>query len=699
MWGVFADGTGLIKKNWAYVISVKTAEEESAETVRTSYMEGEKDMIKITRAAAIPLVVHDPYFSVWSGADRLYDEDPIHWSGKRQQIRGYLSVGAKRNRFMGADPLAYPMEQVSVSVSAASTEYVFSVPGAKLTLLFTTPAAADDLTLLSRPCTYIDTAVEMTSAAEASIEFTVSKDLVSKQDSKLIGLTAPAGPGTAFSYAMMGRACQRPLGDSDDNSTIDWGYVYLATQDAGAHAAFDPGEGRLVLRKSFTAKKARLSAILAYDDLLSVNYFGQWQRAYWTGTYGTILDAIGAAFSDREETLKRAKQLDQRIEKDAKKAGGDDYAFLCVMSYRHTMAAHKLIADEDGNAVFLSRENDSNSCIGTVDVSYPSVPLLLLENPELVKGLLRPVFRFADCPVWEYDFAPHDVGRYPYAWGQVYGLKADPTKHDGSGGSIFPPFYQYPAGLEIYDHRYQMPVEESGNMVIMTAAVCMAEGDGSFALPYMETLKTWTEYLLKYGEDPGEQLCTDDFAGHLAHNTNLAVKAIMGVEAFSILLKMNGKLKEAAEYHERAAAMAQSWEERAEAGNHYRLCFDREDSWSLKYNMVWDKIFQSGLFSENVAKKEISWYLNRANAYGTPLDSRASYTKSDWLLWIAAMAEKKADRKAIIAPVAKYLRETSSRYPFSDWYDTVSGAYCHFKGRSVQGGIFMPMYADFMDRK
>ena len=91
--------------------------------------------------------------------------------------------------------------------------------------------------------------------------------------------------------------------------------------------------------------------------------------------------------------------------------------FLCVMSYRHAIAAHKLITDEDQNLIFLSKENDSNGCIGTVDVSYPSVPLFMLYNTEYVKGMLRPIFRFADCDVWTYDFAPHDVGRYPYASG------------------------------------------------------------------------------------------------------------------------------------------------------------------------------------------------------------------------------------------------------------------------------------------
>ena len=123
--------------------------------------------------------------------------------------------------------------------------------------------------------------------------------------------------------------------------------------------------------------------------------------------------------------------------------------------------------------------------------------------------MLRPVFQFAACDSWEFDFAPHDVGRYPYAWGQVYGLngKKGDLWFSGWNDAIFPPFYQYPAGTDIFEFRYQMPVEECGNMLLMTAAVCKLDGNALFAEPHMAVLKQWTQYLVKFGADPGEQLC------------------------------------------------------------------------------------------------------------------------------------------------------------------------------------------------
>lgn len=648
--------------------------------------------MNITRAASIPLVLHDPYFSIWSSADRLYDADPVHWCGKRQQLRGYVTVDGVVYSFLGDREFHEAIPQKNVDVTATSTAYTFENEKIVLTARFTSPLLLDDFTLVSRPCTYIDFAVEKKEDCEVLIDFLVSSDLVSQKEEKLVGCSTrrPAKKGApAFSYAQMGKAAQRPLGGSGDNVTIDWGYVYAASADENAVCAYDEKNRRISCRLPL---EKECGMILAFDDLLSINYFGQWRKAYWTKEYDTILDAVGAAFADRAETLTRAAALDAQIEELAKKAGGEEYAFLCSMSYRHAVAAHKLIADEKGEIIFLSKENDSNGCIGTVDVSYPSVPLFLLYNTEYVKGMLRPVFEFAARDVWEYDFAPHDVGRYPYAWGQVYGMDGEKGGHwfSGGDGEVFPAFYQYPAGTGIYDFKYQMPVEECGNMLIMTAAVCGMDGNADFAQPHMEVLKKWTQYLLEYGADPGEQLCTDDFAGHLSHNVNLSAKAIMGVEAYARLAGQLGQEAEALEYHQKAAAMAADWEKRAICDDHYVLAFGNPDTWSLKYNLVWDRVWNSGLFSDEVYEKELAYYVKKTNAYGTPLDSRRSYTKSDWILWCAAMAKDAEEANALIAPVAAYLKNTESRVPFSDWYETETGRYCHFIARSVQGGIFMP---------
>lgn len=653
--------------------------------------------MRIKRAASIPLVLHDPFFSIWSSVDCLYDKDPVHWSGARQQMRGYLTVDGKTYSFLGDKEFHEFLPQKSVDVTATATEYVFENELVSLKCRFTSPLLLDDMVLVSRPCTYVDFEVNTKNGTNAVLDFEVSADLVRQTKDTVVGY---GGKYKTYNYSFMGRVKQCPLGGSGDAVTIDWGYAYVACEEKDAVIRFDKGNEKLRLQMPMENKK-QAGFVIAYDDLLSINYFGQWRKAYWTEKYGSILEAIAAAFEDKEETLKRAAKLDKDIETKAYEIGGESYAFLCNMSYRQSIAAHKLITDEDGNIIFLSKENASNGCVGTVDVSYPSIPLFLYYDTEYVKGMLRPIFKFAACDVWEYDFAPHDVGRYPYAWGQAYAWKqyfgenAPESKiWVPSQSGVYPPFYLYPSGSDIYRLEYQMPVEECGNMLIMMAVVCQADKNAEFAKPYWEVLKKWKNYLVEFGADPGNQLCTDDFAGRLSHNVNLSVKAIMGIEAYAILADMLGENAEAEKYHTLAKEMAKDWEGRAKADDHYSLVFGKPDTWSMKYNLVWDKMWGSKLFSEEVYEKELAYYLQKTSKYGTPLDNRATYTKSDWILWCAAMAETKEQAEKLICPVANYLENTTDRIPFGDWYDVESGKHYLFIARSVQGGIFMPMLFD-----
>lgn len=658
--------------------------------------------MRIKRAASIPLILHDPFFSIWSSADHLYDKDTTHWSGIRHKLKGLVKVDGVPYCFMGAPEGQDTISQTSIDVTATATEYTFENDKIGLHVRFTSPLLLSDPVLVSRPCTYVDFVVKKKTECNVELTFEVSRDLVSQRIAQVVGGVyhkQKKSKMLEYQYAVMGRANQQPLGGSGDRVTIDWGYVYLATTQLEAKLSYDEEAGRLYWNAKPEEVSGKTGFILAYDDLLSINYFGEWRKAYWTKIYPTIQDAIGVAFEEQEEVLAKAEKLDKEIQEKAEAIGGERYAYLCNLAYRQTVAAHKLICDEAGNVVFLSKENDSNGCIGTVDVSYPSIPLFLMYNTEYVKGMLRPIFRFAECDVWEYDFAPHDVGRYPYAWGQVYGVN---RAHVGSlyprtEGRVRPPFYNYPAGNDIFDFSMQMPVEECGNMLIMMAVICMLDGNADFAAEYRDILEKWVQYLITYGADPGEQLCTDDFAGHLAHNTNLSIKAIMGIESYSMILGQLGEVEAQDKYHKIAQDMAEDWEKRADAKDHYMLAFGEPDTWSLKYNLVWDKIFHTNLFSEKVYEKEFSWYMQKVNQYGVPLDNRADYSKSDWLCWCAAMADNQEQVEKMIYPVADYLENTKSRVPFGDWYDTVTGKYEHFIGRSVQGGIYMPIFRKYME--
>jgi len=634
-----------------------------------------------SRLPALPLVVNDPYFSVWLPGDRPTDAETIHWSGVRKPLRGYVTVDGRRYRFLGRDgvPAARTLD---VEVTPLQTKFALEAGRVRLNVTFWAPALPDDPDALSTPITFVD--VEAFSVDNQPHPTEVRLDI----DDHLCydGESRPELYGGAWAsegvhYGYMGQKKQRVLGHSGDHITMDWGYLWAASAQG-----VEQHPHALTFAWTLTAEAAPRSAFaaLGYDDGAAIQYFGTPCRA-WYQRHGRAFHEALADFVRRHDALLRAvRAWDARILCDARAAGGDEYAQIVSAAWRQTFGAHKLIATPSGDMAFLSKENDSGGCVGTVDVSYPSVPVLLQYAPELVNALCRPILEYARMPVWGRDFAPHDVGFYPYATGQVYGLRTPLCN-----GDVVPPLYLYPPDAALYDDRFQMPVEECGNMLIMLEAALSFGASDALARSYAALLDRWVMYLDRYGDDPGEQLCTDDFAGHLAHNVNLSAKAFIGVACYARLRRRLGDEAQAARWEARARAMAENWLRRAGEGA-TPLTFDGE-GWSMKYNLAWDLVLGLNLLPARFYRAETESYLPRMNRYGLPLDSRADYTKSDWLAWCAAMARDMDTRRALLHPLALYLRESATRVPFSDWYDTRSGDFVQFIARSVQGGLFMPM--------
>ena len=243
-----------------------------------------------------------------------------------------------------------------------------------------------------------------------------------------------------------------------------------------------------------------------------------------------------------------------------------------------------------------------------------------------------------------------------------------------------------------------MPVEECGNMLILTAALASVEGNAAYAQKHWEVLTTWKDYLLKHGLDPENQLCTDDFAGHFAHNANLSIKAIMGIASYGMLAEMLSMPDLAGESYAKAREMAAKWKEMAADGDHYRLTFDKPGTWSQKYNLVWDKLLGLEIFDPEIARTELAYYHTQQNPYGLPLDNRRTYTKTDWIMWTATLSDKPGEFEQFVEPVYRFMNETTDRVPMSDWVYTDTPRQVGFQARSVVGGYCIKMLEGKLNR-
>jgi hypothetical protein len=660
------------------------------------------------RPPAVPLVACDPYFSIWSPADTLTGADTTHWTGKPHRLTSLVRIDGRAWRLMGTQPEETPsLPQTSVEVLPTRTIYAFEGDGVRIVLTFMTPALPEDIELLSRPVTYLTWEAASLDGAKRQIEvwFDASAELAVNQPSQEVGYAAPRVP--RLTVLRVGTVDQPVLQKRGDDLRIDWGYLYVAAPKSGGSVAVvgntiqdrarfiaegiqdhplkisaprpvaddAPSLGMMLDLGAVGRKPVSRWLMLAYDDLYSIQYMKQNLRPYWRRHGWEADDLLRTSRGDYERLKRRCQAFDAELMDDLRSVGGEKYARLCALAYRQCFAAGKFVADANGQPLQFCKENHSNGCIGTSDVFYPMAPQFLLLGPSLAKSFLVPFMNYAASERWTFPFAPHDLGTYPHANGQVYG-----------GGE--------------QSEANQMPVEESGNLLILMAAIAHMEGHADFAALYWPQLEQWAEYLKAKGFDPENQLCTDDFAGHLAHNVNLSAKAICGLGAFAKLCALNGHETQAREYARTAKAFAAKWVSEADDGDHYRLAFDRPGTWSQKYNLMWDRILDLDLFPTEVAQKEMAFYRKVQKPYGLPLDNRKDYTKLDWILWTATLTQNRSDFEALVDPVFRFLNETPDRSPMTDWYWTTDARKRGFTARPVVGGVFAQMlYQDAVWRK
>jgi hypothetical protein len=656
------------------------------------------------RPPATPLITHDPYFSIWSTSNNLTDSESVHWTLSSQPINGLARIDGKPFRFMGRVPGRRPdalpaMQQTANSITPTHTRYTFQQDGVSIDFTFFTPAIPNNIDLMSRPVTYLTWNVKAIDGAAHKVSLLLDVDPLISVNERGQQVQLFRNQTSRLNVLSVGSGDQKILNRSGDPIRIDWGYFHLAVpKDENAttviapHAAADfATNGKLAESDaigmpqpagrmcphlavafdlgSVSAEPVQRHILVAYTEGYAIQLFQRNLRPYWQRNEMPVEELLDEASEQYAALDAQGTAFDKELTDDLTKVGGEHYAAISILAYRQTLAAHKIAADINGDALMFPKENTSNGCISTVDVIYPSAPFFLFLQPKLLEAQLLPVLEYTAIGRWHFPFSPHDLGQYPLANGQVYG-----------GGEK--------------TEENQMPVEESGNMLILVDALARVEGNARLAERFWPQLTSWAGYLKEKGLDPENQLSTDDFAGHLAHNANLSIKAIEGIAAYADLAHMLKQESVATEYGSAAKSMAQKWVSMAAEGDHYKLAFNSPDTWSQKYNLVWDQMLGYNLFPNSIRETELAYYMKKLNQYGLPLDVRADYTKLDWSIWTATLASDPKQFNALIDPIYKWTNETPDRVPLSDWYDTKTGKHINFVARSVVGGVYIKALSD-----
>ena len=669
------------------------------------------------RPAATPLIVRGPYVSTWQTSDTAPGTWSTFWTGGVKAITGIARIDGTSYLFFGAPPTSVVpqhMTQTQLEVTPTQSRYVFQGGGITLYLTFLSPVEATDIQRLSMPLGYITAQAQSNDGNSHTVNlyFDISGEWAHGTDSTLINWQEQQVAHNGGNLTVLTVTPNAPTVLAETNDYPSWGQAVWAT-NTQSNLSYQSGAD-VTIRSQFVSQgtlnnsmdtnmprainnnwpvfafnfalgtvngtpTSPLTLALGHVRQPAVSYQGNQIAPLWQSYWSSWQAMLAFFYDDASAALGRANALDASITSAAVAAGGFHYAALCALATRQAFGGVELVNTSSTPWMFL-KEISSDGNVSTIDVVYPSFPIFYYLNPTLVSLLLAPILTYTESGLWPKTFCVHDLGSsYPNASG-----------HNDGGGE-------------------NMQVEESANMLIMAAAYVQQAGSNasSFSNAHYKILKQWADYLnapnggnpsRPNALDPLFQNQTDDFTGSIAHSTNLALKGIIAIGAMSIIAQAAGNSSDQQFYLNTAKNLIGQWAQLGQdpSASHLDIAYNESDTasgtgpgtYSLKYNGFSDKVLGLGLVSSAVASEEAAWYQGKQNQYGIPLDSRHTYTKSDWEMWTAAATDTGALRQFLIDSLYSFYNTSSSRVPSTDWYDTISDTQNGFQARPVVGGFF-----------
>ncbi|KAJ7044468.1 DUF1793-domain-containing protein [Mycena alexandri] len=655
--------------------------------------------------SSIPLAVRSPYLSTWlpqGGGNPLNGVWPQHWTGQTVGWAGFIKVDGTAYSFLGDPGIGAPFTkatQKSMEFTSTQSIFIMSCGPIDLNVTFLSPVEPSDLSKQSFPFSYMALSATSTDGNSHSVQVysDISAEWVVGDNSLAVNWTTVEGDTLVHQVQLQ---TQTVFAEKDDRAL--YGSVFYSTT-AGSGVTFQTGED-LVVRAQFVnnsvllnTKDSNFRAIAndwpvfafahdlgkiaatpsipvvvsvgnVHDPAISYIVAGgklQDRSSLFWNQFSTISDAITSFMGEYLDALARNSKFDAQVQSDAMTISAD-YAAIVALSIRQTLGATDITISKSNDGswnatdilVFM-KEISSDGNVNTVDVIFPAYPLLLYVNPLLAKYLLAGLFEYQATGQYPNKYSAHDLGAsYPKALGH----------NDGKDE--------------------QMPVEESGNMLIMALSYAQKSGDNSQLTTYAGLLDQWTQFLIQDSLIPESQISTDDFAGALANQTNLAIKGIIGIKAMALIAEILGDDKKSSNYSSTAASYVSQWQYLATSSDqsHLTLSYGNSSSWGLSYNLYADKLLKLNLFPDTIYQMQTNWYRTVQQPFGVPLDTRHTYTKSDWQIWTAAIMSDTNARDFFITSVKNAAANGLSSQPLGDWYEARDGTPEAFRARPVVGG-------------
>ncbi|KAJ5604393.1 hypothetical protein N7510_009547 [Penicillium lagena] len=617
-----------------------------------------------------PLAVRNPYLSTWMPSDRVQNlphAEPQFWAGQnlgwsvivRVDGRAYSLMGVQNANASGIHPAIVHRAEFTASHSV----FDLSAGPVALTLDFFSPVSPSNYLRHSLPFSYLT--VHVTKSRGHDIQ--VYSDIDGRWTGRPRRSQSAFEEADGLAYYSLTVPTARKYAEANDMAL--WGRAILASRpsdsstltsssgNAAAVRGLFAGEGILAgVHETWSHESvvalahdlgkvdggASVNFVVGYERDHAINYLGEPQTGYYRAKYPTTSKALSFFMDDYADALLESVKLDQELASSATAAAGPKYADIVTLSTRQayggidvTIPADSLDTNE---VLAFIKELSSDGNVNTIDVIMPAFPIYYVMDPDYIRLLLEPVMKYLDAGRWRLPYTIHDLGSsYPHAVG-----------HD--------------------DQRAEpMPIEECGNLLILALAYVRATGDVSWAAQYTEIFKKYADYLAHNSIDIANQLSSNDAAGPLPNETNLAIKAAVGLKAFG---EMSGYEYYSRVGNEHASLFFEQGLGTDDEKTHFVLRYpDRPKSWKTPYNLFPDVLFDLDTFPEEAYKMNDNFF--RSKSYGVPLDNRQDWAKSDWNMWLAGTFGT-TTRDEFVDDLWAFMTSGKHTWPFSDRYVATS---------------------------